>query len=684
MTERKLPQQPEGSRPGPMGHGGPPGAALMRGGEKAKNFKRTMKQLWHYMRPYRVALIIVVVFAVGSTVFAIVSPKILGHMTNQIVDDFIRRTAFDQFTSQLPAGMHLPSGTTGASLLSKLPASVKDKIPGNMLETVKAMDMTVKPAFDYAKIGNIGLELIALYLLSMAFSYIQGWIMTGISQKVTYRFRRDISQKINRLPLKYFDSQTHGEVLSRVTNDVDTVSQTLNQSMTQIITSVTMVIGILAMMLSISWKMTLVAVITLPLSFLLIALIAKRSQRYFKNQQDSLGHINGHVEEMYSGHNVMKVFNGQARSIAKFKEINKELYGSAWKSQFFSGLMMPLISFIGNINYVGVAIVGGWLAVNGKINIGDIQAFIQYVNQFNQPIIQTANIANVLQSTAASAERVFEFLAEADELPDTEKSLTLAKVRGQVDFDHVHFGYNPDKVIIKDFTASIKPGMRVAIVGPTGAGKTTIVNLLMRFYDVKQGTIKIDGVDINQMKRAEVRELFGMVLQDTWLFNGSIRDNLSYGRPAATEKEIFAAATTAHVDHFIRALPHGYDMVLDEDANNISQGEKQLLTIARAMLIDSPMLILDEATSSVDTRTEVLIQQAMERLMKGKTCFIIAHRLSTIRHADLILVMRDGNIVEQGKHQALLADHGFYASMYNSQFVAPINSDIIPEPGMAT
>jgi ATP-binding cassette subfamily B protein len=498
--------------------------------------------------------------------------------------------------------------------------------------------------------------------------------MTGITQKITYRFRQDISTKIGRMPLKYFDKTTHGEVLSRITNDVDTVSQTLNQSMTQIISSITMIIGILAMMLSISWQMTLVAIITLPLSFGLIALVVKKSQKYYKLQQDTLGHLNGHIEEMYGGHSVMKVFNGQARSIAIFSKHNRELYGSAWRSQFLSGLLFPIINFVGNIGYVGITVLGGYLAIHGRINIGDIQAFIQYVSQFNQPIIQTANVANILQSTAASAERVFEFLAEEEEIPDENTSRELVNVKGSVEFSHVHFGYSANTPVIHDFTAKIEPGQRIAIVGPTGAGKTTIVNLLMRFYEINSGTIKVDGVDIHSMKRQDVRKLFGMVLQDTWLFNGTIRENLAYGKPEASETDIVEAAKSAHIDHFIHSLPHGYDMVLDEEANNISQGEKQLLTIARAMLIKTPMLILDEATSSVDTRTEILIQQAMDRLMKGKTSFVIAHRLSTIKNADLILVMRDGNIVEQGKHQELLAGNGFYASLYNSQFSAPTSA----------
>ncbi len=663
---------PGGARPRPMGGGNPMG--MMGVAQKPKNFKKTMRQLAGYLKPFRVSLAIVVVFTIASTIFAIASPKILGRMTNQVVNDFVNRTAYDQLIKQLPAGTKLPAGTTGADLLKRMPASVTSKIPGSALNTINKLDLTSRPTFDYAKLIEIAIELLVLYGLSAIFSYIQAWVMTNVTQKVTYRFRKDISTKIGRMPLRYFDRTTHGEVLSRITNDVDTVSQTLNQSLTQIITSVTMIIGILAMMLSISWQMTLVAIITLPLSFGLIGFVVKRSQQYFKKQQDTLGHINGHIEEMYGGHNVMKVFNGKDRSIATFGKHNTELYGSAWKSQFYSGLLFPIINFVGNLGYVGITVLGGYLAIHGRINIGDIQAFIQYVNQFNQPIIQTANIANVLQSTAASAERVFEFLGEAEETPDPASTKTLARVQGAVEFDHVQFGYNPEKVIINDFTAHVDAGQRIAIVGPTGAGKTTMVNLLMRFYEVNKGAIKVDGVDIRTMARADVRKLFGMVLQDTWLFNGTIRENLAYGKPDATEAEIVEAAKAAHVDHFVHSLPHGYDMVLDEEANNISQGEKQLLTIARAMLIKTPMLILDEATSSVDTRTEVLIQQAMDRLMAGKTSFVIAHRLSTIRNADLILVMRDGNIVEQGKHEQLLEQKGFYASLYNSQFTEAITA----------
>ena len=662
---------------GPMGGG--MGGGMGRGGEKAKNFGDTMKKLATYLKPFWVSIGFVLVFAIASTVFSIASPKILGHMTNQVVSDYIDMKAFDQITSNIPKGTVIPAGTTGAAFVNRLPASALKQIPNDTLTRIKGLDLSTRPFIHFDKLAKTAWMLIGLYIASALFSYVQGWIMTDVSQKVTYRLRRDISEKINRMPLGYFDKRTFGEVLSRVTNDVDTVSQTLNQSLSQMVTSVTTIIGILVMMLTISWQLTLVAIIVLPISFAFIGLIVGKSQHYFKEQQDSLGRINGHVEEMYAGHNVMRVFGGEQRSIDKFSTINHELYGSAWKSQFLSGLMWPIMSFIGNLGFVGVSVVGGWLAVNGKLQIGDIQAFIQYVNQFNQPIIQSANIANVLQSTAAAAERVFEFLAEKEESVDATEPVTMESVKGGVEFENVVFGYEPNKTIIKGFSATVHPGQRVAIVGPTGAGKTTMVNLLMRFYDVNSGSIKIDGVDTRNMKRSDVRKMFGMVLQDTWLFNGTIKENIAYGNPKASEKEILAAAKNAHVDHFVRSLPKGYNMVLNEEADNISQGEKQLLTIARAMLANTPMLILDEATSSVDTRTETLIQHAMETLMKGKTSFVIAHRLSTIRDADLILVMRDGNIVEHGTHTELLKQDGFYASLYNSQFAAVL----APEPALA-
>lgn len=650
--------------------GGPMGGMMGVPVQKAKDFKGTLKNLLSYLHPYLVSIIIVFIFAIASTIFSILSPKIMGNMTNQIVDDYINMKAYDQIVAKLPVGTNLPAGTMGNDLIKNLPPTILQQVPADKLDQIKNLDLSKRPEINFAKIGQIAILLIILYLLSVVFSYIQGWVMSWISQKVSYKFRRDISEKINRMPLKYFDKKTYGEVLSRVTNDVDTVSQSLNQSLSQIVTSITMIIGILIMMLTISWLLTVVSLVILPLSFMLLGIIMKKSQAYFKSQQESLGHLNGHVEEMYGGHVVMKVFNGEKQSVSKFKKISNELYVSAWKSQFISGLMFPIMSFVGNLGYVGVAVLGGWLAINGKIKIGDIQAFIQYVQQFNQPIAQTANIANVLQSTTAAAERVFEFLNEDEEIPEAVDPVVLPMIKGGVEFDDVVFGYDSEKTIIKGFSAHIHPGQRVAIVGPTGAGKTTMVNLLMRFYDVNSGSIKIDGLDIREMRRSDLRKMFGMVLQDTWLFNGTIRENIAYGKPDASEESIIAAAQAAHVDHFVHSLPNGYDMELNEEADNISQGEKQLLTIARAMLANPPMLILDEATSSVDTRTEILIQKAMDNLMEGKTSFVIAHRLSTIRDADLILVMRDGNVVEQGTHDSLLAKNGFYASLYNSQFAA--------------
>jgi ATP-binding cassette subfamily B multidrug efflux pump len=667
MNERQQAQ----SRPVgfPMGMGR--GPVAIGSGEKAKHFKTTINQLLHYLRPFWFSIILVFVFALASTVFAIFSPKILGQITNQIVDDYTHIVIYNQLTSHLPKNANLPVGTTGEVLLHNLPQSIVQKIPADKLPAIKAMDFSQKPTINFEKIRQIVFFLLGLYLLSAGFTYLQNWIMSGISQEITYKFRKDISEKINRLPIRYFDGQTHGEVLSRVTNDVDTISQTLNQSLTQIVTSITMIIGILIMMFTISWELTVISLILLPVSFLMVGGIIKRSQKYYRNQQATLGKLDGHIEEMYSGHNVMKVFNGEKRSVEEFQKINKELFKSAWKAQFLSGLMMPIMNFVSNLGFVCVSALGGYLAVTGYINIGDIQAFIQYNQQFNQPIMQTANIANVLQSTAASAERVFEFLEEEEEEAENDDLIVPEKVEGLVEFDNVVFGYQEGKDIIKHFNATIKPGQKVAIVGPTGAGKTTLVNLLMRFYEIRDGSIKIDGVDIRQMKRSTVRKLFGMVLQDTWLFHGTIRENIAYGNLKATEEEIVEAAKAAHVDHFVRSLPHGYNMYISEEADNISQGEKQLLTIARAMLANTPMLILDEATSSVDTRTEVLIQEAMVNLMKGRTCFVIAHRLSTIKDADLILVMNEGNIVELGSHHELLEKNGFYASLYNSQFADP-------------
>jgi len=601
----------------PMGGGGGPRAMIR--GEKPRDFTGTMAKLIKYLGAYRVAIIIVMLVAIASTAFSIAGPKILGNATTKLFEGVLAQIA----------------GTGSID-------------------------------FDY--IGTIILEVTGLYFLSAVLSYIQGWVMTNIAINITYRFRRDIAAKINRMPLKYFDSTNHGEVLSRVTNDVDTISQTLNQSLTQIITSLTTVIGILIMMLTISWQMTLVALIIVPISFLIITIIINFSQGFYKRQQDYLGHVSGHVEEMYGGHNVMKAFNGEEKSVDQFNQINNVLYDSAWKSQFLSGMMFPIINFVSNLGYVAICILGGYLAIKNAITVGDIQAFIQYVRSFTQPITQIANISNIFQQTAASAERVFQFLAEPEETPDPADAVKLSNVQGRVDFKNVHFGYNPDKIIINDFSFYAEPGQKIAIVGPTGAGKTTMVKLLMRFYDVTSGAILVDGHDIRNFTREDLRCMFGMVLQDTWLYNGTIMENIRYGRQNATDDEVIAAAKAAHIDHFVHTLPDGYNMVVNEESTNLSQGQMQLLTIARAILADPKILILDEATSSVDTHTEVLIQKAMDELMKNRTSFIIAHRLSTIRDADWILVMRDGDIVEQGKHAKLLAKNGFYAELYNSQF----------------
>ena len=588
-------------------------------GEKAKDFKGTMKKLMGYLGRYKIGIFFVMVFAIGSTIFNIVGPKILGKATTEIFSGLIGKV----------------SGGSG---------------------------------IDFEKIGQILIALLCLYLCSALFGYIQGFIMTGISQKLTYRMRSEISEKINRLPMNYFDKMTHGEVLSRITNDVDTLSQSLNQSATQIITSVTTIIGVLVMMLSISPLMTVIALLILPVSAGLISAIVKRSQKYFKSQQTYLGHVNGQVEEIYGGHNIVRAFNKEEEVIAIFEKDNDILYQSAWKSQFLSGMMMPIMQFVGNLGYVAVVILGGYLAVKQMIEVGDIQSFIQYVRSFTQPIQQVAQVANMLQSTAAASERVFEFLEEEEEDQTVPNAVSIDGLEGRVEFENVHFGYNPDNIIINNFCAKVEPGQKIAIVGPTGAGKTTMVKLLMRFYDVNSGAIKVDGHDIRDFNRSELRQMFGMVLQDTWLFKGSIEDNIRYGKLDATHEEVVEAAKAAYVHRFVQTLPGGYHMELNEEASNVSQGQKQLLTIARAILADPKILILDEATSSVDTRTEVRIQKAMDNLMRGRTSFIIAHRLSTIRDADLILVMKDGDIVEQGSHEELLTQNGFYAELYNSQF----------------
>ena len=587
--------------------------------EKAKDFKGTMKKLMGYLAQYKIGLLLVVIFAIGSTIFNIAGPKILGKATTELFHGLISKV----------------SGGSG---------------------------------IDFDKIAKILIGLMCLYVCSALFSFIQGYIMTGVSQKLTYRMRKEISEKIDRLPMGYFDKMTHGEILSRITNDVDTLSQSLNQSATQVITSVATIIGVLVMMLSISPLMTVIAILILPLSMGLIGMIVKRSQRYFKEQQEYLGYVNGQVEEVYGGHNIVKAFNKEDDVIDEFDRDNDRLYRSAWKSQFLSGMMMPIMQFVGNLGYVAVVILGGYLAIKKTIEVGDIQSFIQYVRNFTQPIQQVAQVANMLQSTAAASERVFEFLEEPEEEAAPENPVVLKNPEGAVEFEHVHFGYNLEHTIIHDFSVKVEPGQKIAIVGPTGAGKTTMVKLLMRFYDVSGGSIKVDGHDIREFDRGELRRMFGMVLQDTWLFKGSIEDNIRYGKLDATHEDVVKAADAAYAHRFIQTLPGGYGMELNEEASNVSQGQKQLLTIARAILADPKILILDEATSSVDTRTEVRIQKAMDNLMKGRTSFIIAHRLSTIRDADLILVMKEGDIVEMGRHEELLAKNGFYADLYNSQF----------------
>ena len=591
----------------------------MMPGEKAKDFKGTMGKLLTYLKKFLPSIVLVLVCAAASTVFSIFGPKVLGQATTKLFEGLI------------------------------------------------AM-LTGTGSIDFAAIGQVLLFLACLYLISALLTYVQGWIMAGVATDLSYSMRKDISEKIDRMPLAYFDRVPNGEVLSRITNDVDTITQTLNQSLSQIVTNVTMMIGVLCMMLSISPLMTLVALCILPLSVLIVTRVVKLSQPFFRRQQEYLGHVNGHVEEMYGGHVIVTAFNGQEKSIETFDELNENLYRAAWKSQFFSGVMQPLMNFVSNLGYVAICVLGGFLTLNGSITVGDIQAFTQYVRNFTQPINQIANISNVLQMTAAAAERVFAFLEEDEEPADPQPSVPAEQIDGSVYFAHVHFGYVPEKTIINDFSAIIKPGTQVAIVGPTGAGKTTMVKLLMRFYDVSSGAILLNGYDVKQFTRKDLRDSFGMVLQDTWLYNDTIRENIRFGRLDATDEEVLAAARAAQVDHFVRTLPHGYDTVLNEEGTNVSQGQKQLLTIARTIISNPKIMILDEATSSVDTRTEILIQKAMNKLTEGRTSFIIAHRLSTIREADIILVMRDGDIVETGNHEELLARGGFYAELYNSQF----------------
>jgi ATP-binding cassette, subfamily B, multidrug efflux pump len=631
--------RPAGSAPPPR----PGGSPFMGGGfgamgrvpEKAKNFRGTLARLVRYLSPYRGQLVVVCIFAVLSTLFAILGPKLMGQVTTTIFNGIIANVG-----------------------------AVRAHRPTHSL--------------DFGSIGHIIMILIVLYAMSSLFSYVQQYIMAGVAQKSVYDMRRDVDAKLAKLPLKFFDARTHGEILSRVTNDIDNIATTLQQSMTQLITSVVTIVGVIVMMITISPLLTLIVLVTLPLYIVVTGVIAKRSQRYFAAQQRELGQLNGHVEDMFTGHTIVKAFGHEEQSIERFNAINERLYAAGWKAQFVSGVIMPLMTFIGNLGYVIIAVVGGIFVTQGRITVGDVQAFIQYSQQFTWPIVQTANIANILQSTLASAERVFELLDESEETPDRADGIIMNAPRGDVAIDHVNFSYSPDAPLIEDLTIDVRQGQTIAIVGPTGAGKTTLVNLLMRFYEVDRGAITIDSVDIREIKRGALRSIFGMVLQDTWLFHGTIRENIAYGRQDATEEEIVRAAQAAHADHFIRTLPEGYDTILNEEGSNVSQGQKQLLTIARAVLADPAILILDEATSNVDSRTEVLIQQAMARLMQGRTSFVIAHRLSTIRNAETILVMNRGRIIEQGSHQELLAHGPFYADLYNSQFAsAPLDEPVV-------
>lgn len=683
MSERKQ-NKP---RRGPGGHGGPP---MGMPAEKAKDFKGTMKRLVKYLLPRKLNLIAVFATAVISTIFSIVSPKIMGRATTKLFEGLMAK-------GQYAMSLFSPENLQNTLKMNDLPASLRNMITAMMKNPEAAkgaantkLDISAVdpetwkfisahgPKVDFNYIGRIILILLGLYIISAIFGYIQQYIMASVAQKTVYDMRSDVNEKLNKLPLKYYDSRTHGEILSRVTNDLDTVANTLQQSLTQLITSVVTIVGVIVMMLTISPVLTVVTLITLPLSVIITMTVAKKSQKYFADQQKILGELNGHVEEMYTGHKIIKAFGHEQKAIKEFDEINENLYKVGWKAQFISGIIMPMMAFVNNIGYVLVSVIGGLFVTKERIKVGDIQAFIQYSRQFGQPIVQTANIANILQSTVAAAERVFEILDEVEELPDKSDAKIIKAPQGEVKFENVKFGYKETVTLMENMNIQVKSGQTVAIVGPTGAGKTTLVNLLMRFYEIQGGKITVDGVDIRELKRGDLRTMFGMVLQDTWLFNGSIQDNIAYSKKGASFDEVVKAARAAHADHFIRTLPEGYNTILNEEASNISQGQKQLLTIARAILADPAILILDEATSSVDTRTELQIQKAMSNLMKGRTSFVIAHRLSTIRDADLILVMNNGSIIEQGNHQELLEKGGFYADLYNSQFTgANLDSEVV-------
>ena len=644
--------------------------------EKPRHFRQTVLRLTDYLKDYTRQIVITIILTLGGVILTVIGPKVLGEMINQVTDDYSANKVYESVKRSLPRQTKLPAGTTVKQLMERTPAPERNKftaqlakLPDNQQRKIMALDITKKPNYHFDTMASTGLWLAAIYIIGAILSYLEGWVITGVTQRAVYRLRREISRKINTLPLSYFDRHSYGDVLSRITNDIDTVSQNLSSVITQAFQSIVMVVGILAMMISINLMLTGAVMLTLPISAIVVGIVFRLSQKYFASQQEILGKLNGHIEETYSGHNIVKIFGGEKRAISKFNRYNNSLYRSSWRAQFIAGVVYPMMEFVGNLGFVIIVMLGGYLVVKGRLQIGDIQAFSQYIRRFNQPITQIANLTGLIQSIIAASERVFDFIDQPDEAITWQKGgQTISRVTGRISFDHVKFGYDSDRPVIHDLSVEIKPGQKVAIVGPTGAGKTTIVNLLMRFYDPDEGIIKLDGVDTRQISRHNIRRNFGMVLQDTWLFEGTIKENLLYGKPDAGEEELRVAVETAMVDHIIKSLPDGMDTILGESADNISAGEKQLLTIARAMLVNAPITILDEATSNVDTRTERLIQQAMDKLVEGRTSFVIAHRLSTIRNADLILVMDHGDIVESGTHDSLLEQNGFYAKLYNAQF----------------
>jgi ABC transporter related len=644
--------------------------------EKPRHFRQTVLRLADYLKDYTRQIVITIILTLGGVILTVIGPKVLGDMINQVTDDYSANKVYESVKRSLPRQTELPAGTTVKQLMERTPASERDKLttrlaklPDNQQRKIMALDITKKPNYRFDTMASTGLWLAAIYIIGAILSYLEGWVIAGVTQRVVYRLRREISRKINSLPLSYFDRHSYGDVLSRITNDIDTVSQNLSGVITQAFQSIVMVVGILAMMISINLMLTGAVMLTLPISAIVVGIVFRLSQKYFASQQEILGKLNGHIEETYSGHNIVKIFGGEKRAISKFNRYNNSLYRSSWRAQFIAGVVYPMMEFVGNLGFVIIVMLGGYLVVKGRLQIGDIQAFSQYIRRFNQPITQIANLTGLIQSIIAASERVFSFIDQPDEAITWQKGgQTISRVTGRISFDHVKFGYDSDRPVIHDLSVEIKPGQKVAIVGPTGAGKTTIVNLLMRFYDPDEGIIKLDGVDTRQISRHNIRRNFGMVLQDTWLFEGTIKENLLYGKPDVSEEELRVAVETAMVDHIIKSLPGGMDTILGESADNISAGERQLLTIARAMLANAPITILDEATSNVDTRTERLIQQAMDKLVEGRTSFVIAHRLSTIRNADLILVMDHGDIVESGTHDSLLEQNGFYAKLYNAQF----------------